>query len=399
MPKIRKIPQKDGSTHYRAVAEAGRDPVTGKRKQATRTFKLERQAKAWLATITHQVNEGSYVPRWDGTVNQLLDDYLKSATFEREANTKASYRDALRIPRELLGPRKAQTIDRADIERVRDHMLTAGRRRGGKPGTGLGARSVRLTLGRLSAAFELACRDGKLARNPCRYVTLPKQVKTERTTWSEAEARRFLATADGDRLAAAWRMSLYGLRRGELLGLTWDSVDLNAETVTIGAARVLVDGQVLNKAPKSTAGRRTLPLDPALVAALRALRKRQREERLAAGTAYEDAGYVVCDESGVPVHPEWFTDEFHRMAAAAGVPCIRLHDGRHTTNSLMAAAGVPEHIRAAWCGHTVAVNVATYTHTRPEDLAQARDALARSTTPCERSVRETAPSMIAGRVR
>jgi integrase len=65
------------------------------------------------------------------------------------------------------------------------------------------------------------------------------------------------------------------------------------------------------------------------------------------------------------------------VAAAAGVPRIHLHDGRHTTNSLMAAAGVPDHIRAAWCGHTVAVNVATYTHARPEDFAQARDALDR----------------------
>jgi len=75
--------------------------------------------------------------------------------------------------------------------------------------------------------------------------------------------------------------------------------------------------------------------------------------------------------------PRWLTDEFHRLAAVAGCPHIRLHDGRHTTNSLMAAAGIPDHIRAAWCGHTVAVNVATYTHARPEDLAMARDALAK----------------------
>ena len=66
-----------------------------------------------------------------------------------------------------------------------------------------------------------------------------------------------------------------------------------------------------------------------------------------------------------------------RVAARAGVPRIRLHDSRHTTNSLMAAAGGPDHIRAAWCGHTVAVNVATYTHARPEDLVMARDALSK----------------------
>jgi integrase len=87
--------------------------------------------------------------------------------------------------------------------------------------------------------------------------------------------------------------------------------------------------------------------------------------------AYATSGYMVADELGAAASPEWFTDEFHRVAALAGVPRIRLHDGRHTVNSLMATAGVPDHIRAAWCGHTVAVNVATYTHARPEDLAAA----------------------------
>jgi len=73
-------------------------------------------------------------------------------------------------------------------------------------------------------------------------------------------------------------------------------------------------------------------------------------ERLAAGEAYSASGYVVCDELGAAVNPEWYSDEFHRVRERAGVRRIRLHDGRHTVNSLMAAAGVPPHIRAAWCG-------------------------------------------------
>ena len=153
-----------------------------------------------------------------------------------------------------------------------------------------------------------------------------------------------------------------------------DAVDLAAGTVRIGLARVLVYGRVVVKPPKSERGFRVLPLDGNLVAALRALRKRQAAERLAAGGAYEPGpggGWVAADELGHPVHPEWITDEFGRIAARAGLPKIRLHDARHSMNSLMAAAGVPDHIRAAWCGHTVAVNVAVYTHARPEDLAVA----------------------------
>jgi integrase len=380
MPKIRSIPQKDGTTHYRFTVDAGRDPDTGKRQQITRTFHKLREAKAELARIGHETRTGTYVRPWDGTVAELLDGYLASATFEREANTKASYRHALAPARARLGNRRAQSITRTDIEALRDWMLIAGRKRGGKPGTGLGARSVRLTLGRLRAAFELACDDGKLYRNPCRGVKLPAQEKREPTTWSAAQIRVFLAAAAGDRLHAAWRLTLYGLRRGEVCGLRWCDIDLDAATITVTITRPVVDSKPIVKAPKSERGGRTLPLDTADVAALRALHKRQAAERLEAGEAYTPSGYVICDELGAAVNPEWYSDEFHRLRERARLPRIRLHDSRHTANSLMASAGVPDHIRAAWCGHTTVVNVTTYTHARPEDLAQAAAVLAKIQT-------------------
>jgi integrase len=78
------------------------------------------------------------------------------------------------------------------------------------------------------------------------------------------------------------------------------------------------------------------------------------------------------------VHPDWYSDEFHRLRESAGVARITLRNGRATANTLMADAGVPDHIRAAWCGHTVAVNVASYTAARPESLGQALGALSAS---------------------
>jgi integrase len=80
-------------------------------------------------------------------------------------------------------------------------------------------------------------------------------------------------------------MTVYGERRGEILGLRWDDIDLDGKTVRIGRARVLVDYKVLEKSPKSERGYRTLPLDDQLVAALRALHKHQAAEKLAAGPA------------------------------------------------------------------------------------------------------------------
>ena len=376
-----------GSRKYRFTVDVGRGPG-GKRQQRTYTFDRLEDAKAELARITHTVHTGEFVDRSKMTVSEMCDNYLASKSF-RTGNTRSSYRNALKPARDRLGGRLARSVERQDVQQLVSWMLTHGRRRGGKPGTGLSRRSAELTLGRLAAAFDLAIRDRKVPVNPCTYVELPDPEDYERDTWSAPEVRTFLDTAASDRLHAAWRLTLYGLRRGEVLGLRWDdkrlpkrlkgtpAVDLENATITIGWTRVMVDSQVTEKGPKSENGYRTLPLDDADVAALRALRKRQLAERLAAGEAYTDSGWVVTDEVGEPVHPEWYSDEFHRVREHAGLRRIRLHDSRHTANSLMAAANVPDHIRAAWCGHTVTVNVATYTHARPEDLEQAAAALSK----------------------
>ncbi len=144
-----------------------------------------------------------------------------------------------------------------------------------------------------------------------------------------------------------------------MLGLRWSDIDLKAKTLTVSQGRVLVDCKVRVEPPKSRNGKRTLPLDAALVRALTALRKRVVEESQAAGAAYgagladldwytQGDTYVITDELGVPVHPEWYSDEFARLLKRAGLRKIRLHDSRHTTLSLMEKAGVPISIVSKW---------------------------------------------------
>jgi integrase len=334
-------------------------------------------AERELARIQHESGMGTYVRPSRETLGDYLDGYLESATRNLRASTRRNYEDAFLPVRERLGDQRLQSVTKADIEGLVTWMLTSGRRRGGKAGTGLSARSVRLTLGRLTAALELAVAEGRIARNPARYVKPPAHTPRERETWTVTEVRSFLAVADKDRLAACWRLSLYGLRRGEVLGLCWRDIDLGAATLTIRQARVLASYEVRVEQPKSANGVRTLPLDESVVAALRALKARQAAERLAAGPAYERTGYVATDELGRPVHPEWFTDEFHRIATRAKLRRIRLHESRHTACSLMEKAGVAPSIIAAWAGHySAAFTMATYVHTNPEDLAVGRDALA-----------------------
>lgn len=385
---IRKVTLADGTVRYRLVVDVGKDD-SGKRRQLTRTFDKQKDARAELSRIRHQQDAGTYVQRSKLTLNQYLDEYLIGATRDRRESTKSNYRHALKPVRDRLGERPLQSITKADIEQLVDWMLTAGRKRSGKPGTGLGPRSVRLTLGRLKAALEMAVDEGKLVRNVARLVKPPEYIATEPDTWSRTEVRTFLRAATDDRLHAAWRLSLYGLRRGEVLGLRWSDIDLKAKTLTVSQGRVLVDCKIRVEPPKSRNGKRTLPLDAALVTALTALRKRMAGESRDAGAAYEKGlaeldwytpgdKYVITDELGVPVHPEWYSDEFARLLKRVGLRKIRLHDSRHTTLSLMEKAGVPISIVSKWAGHYDAVfTMRTYVHASDADLKEGTRTLAK----------------------
>jgi integrase len=270
--------------------------------------------------------------------------------------------------------RKARDVTREDVEAFRDHLRDEGRRRGGKPGTGLSARSVNLSLGQLHAAYGLAEQDGKIALNPVRWVTRIGSDAKEHGTWSEDEIQAFITSAAADRLYACWLLSL---RRAEVLGLKWSDISFTSGTVSIARSRVLVDGRVIEKCPKSKRSARTLPLFEPVTGALEALYKAQATEKEAAGDAYAadvDGNYIACDELGQPVHPDWYTDEFHRVAG--DLPRIRLHDTRGSVNSYLERLGVPETLRAAWFGHTIAVNRGSYLGApRPEDLAVISDTL------------------------
>jgi integrase len=399
---IKKITLKNGAVRYRFVIDIGRDPETGKRQQKTCTFDTKREARAEYSKIRNQMNEGTYIRPSTMTVAEYLDGWMEGATRNLRESSRRSYRDALRPAYERLGAMPIQKVTKADVERMVTWMQTSGRRRGGKPGTGLGPRSIRLTLGRLSAAFQTATMEGIIPRNVVKLVKPPTYTPDRPDTWSKAEVRRFLSKAKADRLHAPWRLSLYGLRRGEVLGLRWaEDVDFGSfakpckthrerwcvdcygkgkgyrlATIQVQQARVLVEGKEHLVPPKSRNGFRELPLDVAIAAALRALRVKHAAEKLAAGEAYTDSGYVVVDELGVPVGPEWYSDEFGRLAKRAGVKRIVLHEGRHTALSLMEKAGVPISVVSRWAGHyDSAFTYSTYVHASGEDLRAGTNAL------------------------
>lgn len=374
---IKKIELKDGTTRYRFVIDIGRDPETGKRKQVTHTFDTKREAKSEYARIKHECDRGTYVRPHKLTVNDFLDEWLASATRDVEKATAANYRDALLPVRERLGVRPLQSLTERDVEALVDWMLTSGRRRGGKPGTGLSVRSVSLTLSKLRTALNVAVRRQLVVRNVAAFVTIPRsarkaeqETRARRTPWTAEEVKTFLAGIRDERLFSVMLLSLLGLRPAEVCGLRWSDVDFEAGTIAAGKnTRTLADGEVEEKAAKTTAGDRRLPAPAVVLGALKAFRRVQAAERLAAGDAYEASGYVLVDELGRPQRTDWLRRRAYELMDKVGVRGkgeVRLYDCRHSCLTFLGAAGVPDVVLAAWAGHADGGTLAKRVYIHPD---------------------------------
>jgi integrase len=185
--------------------------------------------------------------------------------------------------------------------------------------------------------------------------------------WTPGQLRAFLLHVREDRHYAAWLLAATtGMRRGELLGLRWIDVDLDAGRVAIRRPRVVVDHAVYTSEPKTARSRRSIALDSATVAALREHQARQAAERVVIGPGYQDSGLVFTRPDGSPIHPHLFSDWFKQHVRRAGLPKIRLHDVRHSYASAALAAGIAAKVVSERLGHaTIATTMDTYSHVLP----------------------------------
>jgi integrase len=237
-----------------------------------------------------------------------------------------------------------------------------------------------------------ATRLGLVSRNVAALVKPPAPVRHDLVTWTADEVRTFLAAVEGDRMAPAYRLlASTGMRRGEALGLHWSNVDLDASRVVVNRSLTLVNEELVWASPKTARSRRSLSLDPETVAVLRAHRRRQLEERLNAGEAWQDNDLVFCNEDGTALHPSRFTRRFVTACERAGVPKIRLHDLRHTWATLALQAGIHPKVVSERLGHaTTGITLDIYSHVQPELDAHAATAVAElfgEKRPVKKSVR------------
>ena len=341
----------------------------GKRKQRSRSgFATRREATAFLTEALARVGDGSYAAPSKLTVGAFLaDEWLPAATSTVRPATAATYERAVRlylVP--SLGATRLQALRGGHLNGLYAELVRDG----------LSPATIRQVHAVIRRACNAAIRWGALTRNPASMADPPRLPRSKAMAWTAGELRRFLEQVADDRLRALWRLAATtGMRRGELLGLTWRALDLEG-------ARLTVDQQLtpaLELAPpKSERSRRAVALDPDTVAALRARRETQVLERDFAGDAYDDRDLVFCDELGGPIHPRRLGEHFHRHRQAAGVVTGTLHTLRHTAATLALTNGVPVHIVAARLGDRPEQILSTYAHLLPQsdELAAERVAAA-----------------------
>jgi integrase len=362
---------------WRVIVYAGRDPITGRKRQKSVSVASRaeaKQAEAWLIT---EVGAGQHRRTPNRTVAELLGRWLEWRQSVRPISptTVATYRGY--IDRSILpaiGKLQLGRLDAATLDAFYAHL----RKRGGKGGRPMAASSVHQVHAILSGALNRAVVWGWTAHNPARLATPPSIERTDLQPPAVEDAARLLAVAlaEDPELGLFLRLAVVlGARRGELCALRWSDVDLDQGEVLIAGGIVRVPGKSLVDKATKTHAKRRVALGADTVELLRAHRLTQAKNALAFGTTLALDAYVFSHDpdGSTPINPDGITHRFRRLARRLGVRC-RLHDLRHFMVTQLVAGGVDWRTVAGRAGHADGhMTLSTYAHFQQAQDRQAAE--------------------------
>ncbi|MDX2580323.1 tyrosine-type recombinase/integrase [Streptomyces scabiei] len=339
-----------------------------------------------LTKLTEKIaasNRGLPVATADSTVSAYLVYWLEGvAVHHLRENTHTRYAASIRLHLNPgLGAKKLARLTTRDVRTFLDGLRTTcqccaqGRDTDRRSCCAIGQccekRLSPLTVtyvhAVLKSALEHAVHEDELPRNVARNIktTAPRPRRFQPLT--ATEARQLLQAANGDRLHALYELALRtGLRKGELLGLHWEDVDLDGGTATIHRSLQRTRSQgltVLNT--KTLASERRIALPTECLSSLKIHQEQQQEERQAAGTNWADNGLVFTTPKGKPLDPTNLTRRFRRLLHSSGLRTIRFHDLRHSTATLLLEQGIDLVVIKELLGHAhIGVTAGVYAHVR-----------------------------------
>jgi integrase len=366
-----------GEESWQLRVHTGRDPITGRKRYAERTFHGNKRgaSKALAALVTET---DGLAPRSSkaGSVEALLNEWLAHAAPSFSPKTVAitrMYIDNPIIP--AIGSIQATKLTPAELDRFYRHLLAVGGSRGPyAPAT------IRRVHGIIRRGMTQGVRWRWISHNPAVDASPPKvPLKDLKPPSPDEVVRLFRLAQESDPVLATFIMmaASSGARRGELVALRWKDIDLDRGVLSIERGVVLVDGVLIEHGTKTHQSRR-ISLDAGTVANLREHQARVADNAAAAECAVTADSFVFSHaiDGTVPWHPDSTTRAFRTLCRRAGVTGVRLHDLRHYVATRLLASGVDVRTVAGRLGHrnpSTTLNV--YSHFVPESDQQAAEAL------------------------
>lgn len=309
------------------------------------------------------------------TTSAFLEEWLGSIVHSVRPRTWHRYAEYIRlhiVP--TLGACPIEAVTPREIQSLYSSKIAAG----------LSPRSV-LHLHRvLHRALAQAQRWGVVDDNAAALVDPPRPEPREMRALSPDEARRLLAAAQGDRLEALYTLAITtGMRQGELLGLRWHEVSLEARSIRVTGSLQYVPGRGLRvSAPKTARSRRNVLISEIAAEALRKHLEQQRLEQ-AHMDDWEDNDLVFPNRVGRAMYATNLLDRsFARLLQRAGLPRVRFHDLRHTAATLLLGQGVHPKVVSEMLGHTnTSITLDLYSHASPTMQREAAGAFDRLLLP------------------
>jgi integrase len=327
--------------------EAGRDPVTGRRRQISRTLRgSKRHAQQLLNALVADADAGR-VSGTSATFRQLTDEWLALASPDLSPTTLRRYRGLLEkriLP--AIGPRPVHSIRANDLDRLYLALVSE---------VGLAPASVRQIHAVIRRALRQAVRWGWIASNPALNATPPRAAHASIAPPDPTQVAQLIdrAASIDPRLGRFLHIATAtGARRGELCALRWRHLDHVLATLIVESAIIEVEGGLLEKDTKTHASRR-IAIDPGTMAIFAA--QRAYADGLAdfVGAELTDDAYIFSNEPDglLPWAPDYVTKRFQTVRDSLGLRSIRLHDLRHFAATRLLAAGIPVRTVSGRLGH------------------------------------------------
>jgi integrase len=345
---------KERGTYY-FVLSAGFNE-NGKRRQIKRTgFKTKKEADQKLIEIKAELNNNSYVDKSGIIFLDYLSNWMERKKKKITLSTYKRYERMCRlqiIPK--LGHRKLQDITYTTIQDFIDYLSNQ---------LDFKKKSCLLAITILKGVFQLAVKEGLIKSNPVQDIEYPVDNVKEMSVWDTDHIQRFLSMRNKKNKSkyypAILMAILTGCRKGEILGLTWDSIDFDNGIIYITQILDSEGVELVRRTKNKKLRQVTIPL--ILIEELKKIREFQLSKAI-----YNPYNLVFCTSRGKRVIPNTLNDVLDKLTSGYELPRIRFHDLRHTHATLLLKENVNIKLIQERLGHSrVSTTLDVYSHVLP----------------------------------